>query len=310
MLAGLVHLLLRGGSAFVGSWPESWVVALARVVGRMLFDVARYRRQVILSNLAQAFPERSVAERVALGREATVHLVRSLLEFLRIPRYAKAGFPGVTVEGLEHYLAAHREGHGVLILTGHLGSFELAAAAMAARLKPNALSLVVKDFPLGVERFVSGVRTGAGLGLIPAGGGRGMAPIRADLRGNGAVAFVLDQNATRRLGVFVDFFGRPASTMAALAVVALRSGAPVIPFAAHREPGGGHRLVVHPAIPLERGGSMRDTVLRMTRRYTEFIEARIREHPAEWLWTHRRWRTRPEAAQLEGPSTTAETTDV
>jgi KDO2-lipid IV(A) lauroyltransferase len=152
--------------------------------------------------------------------------------------------------------------------------------------------MVVKSFPKSVDRVVSEIRRSAHLALIPASGG--LDPIRQALKRNEAVAFVLDQNATRRIGVFVDFFGSPACTMSALAVLALRTKAPVLPVAAYRDPAGRHHLVVHPPIPAAEGANLKDAIAKTTRRYNEYLEEQIRLHPEQWLWTHKRWRTQPE----------------
>jgi KDO2-lipid IV(A) lauroyltransferase len=280
-------------AAFVRLWPERWVDGFARRAGWIWFHLLRGRRGVILENLGRAFPTMPELERRELAERACVHLLRALLEFLRIPRYVRSGFDNVEpIEGLEHYFAARQQGRGVLVLTGHLGSFEVAAASFRVRYPDHPLSMVVKSFPRSVDRVVSKIRRAADLALIPASGG--LDPIRHALKRNEAVAFVLDQNATRRIGVFVDFFGRPACTMSALAVLALRTKAPVLPVAAYRDTAGRHHLVVHSPIPNEQGDNLQDSIAKTTRRYNAFLEEQIRLHPEQWLWTHKRWRTKPE----------------
>lgn len=292
-----MNALLGLLSGLIGLLPEPALGPLARVGGALWFDGLRYRRQVILANLATAFPELEAAARERLGRAACVHLCLTLLEFLRIPRYRRRGLERVVrVEGSEHWEAALAQGKGVLCLSGHLGSFELAVAAVAGRGAP--VSLVVKRFPPGVDAFVNGLRRGSGLGVIYAEGA--LRPVLSALRDNGSVVFVLDQNATRRIGVFVDFFGKPACTMSGLALLALRSGAPVIAATPFRAADGTHVLRIHPPIPLEAKDSREATLAHMTARYTQVIEAAIREHPEQWFWTHKRWRTRPVSTPAPG----------
>ncbi|MCK6549888.1 lysophospholipid acyltransferase family protein [Myxococcota bacterium] len=288
-----VTRLLEALSWLLGLLPERLVVALAGALSASWWHVLRYRRRVILENLSRAFPERTLRERRALGREATRHLVRSLLELFRIPRYRADAFEGrFRFEGLEHLEAARAAGKGALCLSGHLGSFELAVAAGVRQAGP--VNLVVKPFPPPVDAFLTQLRTSSGLGVIPAAGA--IRPILRALAKNETVVFVLDQNATRSIGVFVDFFGHPACTMSGLAVLALRTGAPVVAAIPYREADGTHVLRMLPAIPSDATGDHDEQVRTLTARYTRVIEDAIRAHPEQWFWTHKRWRTRPVGA--------------
>lgn len=285
-MTALLHLT----SFFFGLLPEFMVRAGAVVSGTLWFHLLRYRRRVIEENLVQAFPELGPKEQIQLGRAACIHLSKTLFEVLRIPAYRRRGLDQVVrLEGLEHFHAAKAKGRGVLCLSGHLGSFELCVAAVAEAAAP--VSLVVKPFPPAVDRFLAAIRRGSGLELIYADGA--VRPILRALHENEAVVFVLDQNATRSTGVFVDFFGKPASTMTALAVIAERTGAAVIAAVPYRDENGEHVLEIHPEIPLEARPNRLDTVQHMTQRYTTFLEDAIRRHPEQWFWTHKRWRTRP-----------------
>ena len=285
---------LRAFSYFLGALPEWCARALAAVLGGLLWHVIRYRRAVILENLTTAFPEWTERRRYQLGKEYSRHLALSLIEFFRIPRYARRNYEGVfEVRGFEHYRAAQAKGRGVLVVTGHLGSFELGAGAMARLLDGEPVWLVVKSFPRALDAFVTWVRRSTNLRIIAA--KDSMPVITGALDRNETVVFVVDQNATHRLGVFVDFFGKQACTMSALAVLAARRRAPVVGAGIWREPDGRHLMQIYEEIPMERMGKARETIRHMTQVYTRFIEDRIREHPAQWLWSHRRWKTRPSA---------------
>jgi KDO2-lipid IV(A) lauroyltransferase len=107
------------------------------------------------------------------------------------------------------------------------------------------------------------------------------------------IGILMDQNAARREGVFVDFFGRPASTSRSIAVLALRTGTPVVPIFARRDPDGYHTVVVHAALPSPETNGSEAAVVELTARCTAAIERAIREAPEQWLWSHDRWRTRP-----------------
>ena len=289
----LVYAMIRSLSAIVGALPEAAVAWIAAVAGRLWFHVLRYRRAVILENLARAFPEHTAGERRRLGREACEHLVAALLELLRTPRYFARGVERVVESrGLDHVHAALAKGRGLLIVTGHLGSFELGAGAIVRAVAPLRAHLLVKSFPAGVDAFLTARRTAAGYHNIR--DRRTLPEILRALRNNEIVVFVIDQNATRNQGVFVDFFGEPACTMAALAVVARRTGAPVHGVSIWREGPGRHIVEVQPEIS---PAAEADSEVTLMQRYTRVIEDSIRAHPAQWTWTHRRWRTRPRPPQ-------------
>ena len=286
----IADLLLRTLAWICSLWSDHTNLKIARALGALWFHVLRYRRSVIEENLSRAFPELDPSSRAGLCKAACTHLVLSLLELLRLQRHGPRLRARMRVEHLERWQEAHDRGRGVLCVTGHLGSFELAAGAIASRLPGHKIWLLVKDFPSGVDRFLTRTREAAGLGVMRA---RGSLPqiLRALKRGE-TVVFVLDQNATRKLGVFVDFFGTPACTMSALALVALRTGAPVLGASIWRD-GVEHVLEVSPELEVDATADRERAIVLATQRYTQFIEAQIRRHPEQWLWTHKRWRTRP-----------------
>lgn len=285
-----VTLLLDLTSAILCALPESVAVVIAKTMGAIWWHVLRYRRSIILENLQRAFPELSNAERKKLGSRATVHLSRTLLEFFRIPRFVQRGFQGYArEEDLDCVHRAKKEGKGVLVIAAHTGSFELAVAAFGRSVAP--IHLVVKPFPAPVDAFILRVRASAGLQMISA--KNAVKPILSALKRNETVVFAIDQNATRSIGVFVDFFGVPASTMSAVATLAARTQSPVVAALPYRAEEGTHVLKMHPAIPWEEQATREETIVHMTQRYTQVVERAIREHPAQWFWTHKRWKTRP-----------------
>jgi KDO2-lipid IV(A) lauroyltransferase len=192
----------------------------------------------------------------------------------------------VEVEGLEHLERAATPGRGVLLLTAHLGNWELLAAAHVLTGRP--LSEVVRplDQPV-LDRLVARLRRRTGVEVIPK--QRGLRGILDALRRGRMVGILLDQNASRAEGVFVPFFGTPASTSRGMALAALRSGAPVLPVFIRRGPDGRHRVQIQPEVlrPVNRDPTA------FTAALTAAIEAEVRRVPEQWLWAHRRWRTRP-----------------
>jgi len=196
----------------------------------------------------------------------------------------------IRVEGVEHVRSA-MEHHGrVLVLTAHLGNWEL--LSVAHRVAGFPLTVVVRplDAP-GLNALAERLRLKAGVELAAKRGA-----LRAVLGALGRgrmVAVLLDQNASRREGIFAPFFGHAASTSRSLAVLATRTRTPVVPIFAHRQAGGFHLVAVGPALEAPETPDAERAIIELTRCCNETIEAAIRRTPEQWLWIHRRWRTRP-----------------
>ena len=267
---------------------------MAAWLGRRFGDLAFYglpgRRRITVANIRQAFPELGAAECRRLARRSWQHLGLTFVELCALLAQPLDDFLArVSVEGSEHVHAAMAEHGRALMLTAHVGNWELLAAAR--RLSPYGLSVIVRplDAP-GLDALANRLRRKADVQLIDK--RRALRPVLSALAGGGMVAILLDQNASRREGVFVPFFGRLASTSRAVAVLALRTGAPVVPIFARREAGGRHRVIIHPPLPIPANDG-EDAVVELTARCTAAIERTIREAPEQWLWLHARWRTRP-----------------
>ncbi len=288
-------LLSVAPAALALAWlPPGAGLWVGRRLGDLLWLALPGRRRIALRNLASALgAERSPAEQRRIARGSFQHFGMTLVEvcglLLRPP---EAMLSRVSLDGLQHLKAAAAEGRGVLALAAHYGNWELLAAA--CRLAPAELSVVVRpmDDPV-LDRVVTMARrrTGA-LGIAKR---RALPDILAALRAQRVVAILLDQNATRAQGVFVPFFGRPASTVRSLAVIALRTGAPVLPIFIRREAGGRHLVEVLPAVtpPADR------SVVAYTAAFTRQIEEAVRRAPEQWFWLHDRWRTRPSDERRE-----------
>lgn len=246
------------------------------------------RRAVALENIERAMgSETSAAERARLGRASFRHLGQNLVEacvfFFRPPSRLLSR---VEVREMDRLLDAVKLGRGVLILTGHLGNWELLAASSA--LMPVPLSAVVRplDDPL-LDGLLERFRTRAGVELIAK--RRALVDIRDALRRGRMVGVLLDQNTSRREGVFAPFFGVPASTSKGLALIALRTGAPVLPAFIRRVADGRHVVEFDPPLPRPADGDP----VAYTRAFNEALERAIRRSPEQWFWVHRRWKTRP-----------------
>src|SRR5437867_2440309 len=186
-------------------------------------------------------------------------------------------------------MAAHGR---ALVLTAHLGNWELLAAAH--RLAGYPLSIVVRPLDSASLNMLAGrLRRKSGVELIDKRGA--LRPVLRALAAGRMVAILLDQNAARHEGVFVPFFGRTASTSKSLAVLAVRTRTPVVPIFIRRE-GRHHRVTIHPPLDPPAVNDVERAVVELTMRCTAAIEAAISEVPEQWLWAHNRWRTRPAAA--------------
>jgi KDO2-lipid IV(A) lauroyltransferase len=287
---------------------EYWLVAgVARVLGRMPRPLARLWARVLAfkvywlfgrlrrtgqRNLELAFPEMDPRERARILRREYVHLAWQLVEFCRMPRYTAANTrQWMRTEGLEHYLAARARGKGVLIVTGHLGAWELSSFYHSMMGYP--MGLVIRRLDnRKLDAFVNGIRCLHGNYVIHKDDfGRGLLMA---MRKGGTVGFLMDTNMTPPQGEFVPFFGTDACTGTGLAHIARKTGAAVVPGFIFWERDE-KRYVLHfgPEIEIPQTKDAAADILEGTRRATAVIESWIRRYPDQWLWVHRRWKTRP-----------------
>jgi Kdo2-lipid IVA lauroyltransferase/acyltransferase len=252
-------------------------------------------RRTGLRNLELAFPDRPPAERERILRHLYRGLGRQLAEFCQMPRYTPENTqPLARYDGLEHYLSARDKGAGVLIVTAHLGVWELSSFWHSLMGYPMTMVIRRLDNPR-VDRLVNGIRCLHGNRVVHKDDfARGL--LAAMHRGE-TVGILMDTNMTPPQGIFVPFFGVPACTASGLARVALRTGAAVLPGFMVWEPSEEkYVLRFGDEIPLSRSGDDERDVLENTARFTAAIEAAIRRYPDQWLWLHRRWKTRPDGA--------------
>jgi len=287
---------------------EFWLVwIVASTLGRMPRGVARrladalawsfYRadarlRRVGQRNLQLALPALSAPERDRIVRGVFRHLGWQLVEFCRMTRYTPENTRHwIRTEGLDHYLAAKARGKGVLVVTGHLGAWEL--SSFYHSLMGYPMGMVAR--PLDnrrLDRFVNGIRCLHGNRVLPKDEfARGL--LRA-MRAGQTVGILMDTNMTPPQGVFVDFFGKQACTASGVARVALKTGAVVLPGFMLWEPDEG-KYVLHfgPELVFERTGAAETDILAATQLCVRTTENWIRRYPDQWLWIHRRWKTRP-----------------
>jgi KDO2-lipid IV(A) lauroyltransferase len=287
---------------------EFWLVlAVARTLGRLPRGLARLLagglafavywsfgrlRRVGVRNLELALPELPFDERNRILRGVYIHLGWQLVELCRMTRYTPENTHGwMRTEGLDNYLAAQARGKGVLVLTGHLGAWEL--SSFYHSLMGYPMGMVIRRLDnRRLDEFVNGIRCLHGNRVLDKGDfARGLLTA---MRTGQTVGILMDTNMTPPQGVFVEFFGKPACTASGLARVALKTGAAVLPGfmvweAAER------RYVLHfgPPLVFEQTGDEETDIIAATQQCASVTETWIRRYPDQWLWIHRRWKTRP-----------------
>jgi KDO2-lipid IV(A) lauroyltransferase len=276
----------------LGLLPRPLSRALGATIALVAYQLRPPLRRAAITNLRLAFPEWSDRQRRKVIRSLIRHMGWMAAEFAHFPRYTRQNIERIVLlDGYENFDAARRRGKGVLFLTGHTGAWELAPFAQA--LYGNPLHFLVR--PLDnerVDRLVSQYRCLSGNQPIDKNNSaRAMLKI---LRASGTVGILMDHNTSREEGVFVDFFGVPACTSTGLARVALHTDAAVVPGFLHWDAAlRKYRLCLHPAIELLRSGNEEADIRENTARFTQAIEEFARTYPDQWLWVHKRWKTRP-----------------
>src|SRR6266513_1004974 len=273
--------------------PRPAARALGMGIGWLAYGLLPRLRQVGMRNLELAFPEKSIPERKRILQGVYRSLGRLLAEVAKFPDYTLQNVQSFTVhDGLENYLAARERGKGVLFMTAHLGAWEIGSFVQS--MYGYWLNIVARklDNPL-LERWVRERRELHGNRMHDKDEyARGL--LVAMKRGE-TVGVLMDTNMTPPQGVFVNFFGRPACTALGIARVAMRTGAAVVPaFTIWDAQLGKYRLHIELAIPTVCTGDDESDAIANTQNYTAAIEQAVRANPDQWLWVHRRWKTRPE----------------
>ena len=283
----LEYLAVASVVVAVRMLPMRAVLAVGSLLGRAFYLVDGPHRRRALRNLEAAFPVRTYAECRSIARGMFAHfgrLLMVLLKFSTMP--AERMLNHVEFDGEDRVVNAHALQRGVLLFTGHFGFWEINALVHALELKPMAVLARPLDNPL-LHQLLEMVRTSTGNSVFYRRGA--IRRILRALEANQAVAVLIDQHIQTADAVYVDFFNRPAATTSALAALALRTGAPVVPAFALPLPGGRFRMVYeHPVDPPSADDP--DAIREFTQRCTDVLEMYVRRYPELWLWMHRRWR--------------------
>lgn len=283
----------------LGLLPRAAARAVGAGVGAAAYFLLGRLRKTGLRNLEIAFPEKTLAERERILRTVYRNLGWLLGEFCKMPGYTRENTRGfLRYDGLEHYLAARERGKGVLIVTGHLGAWELSSYYHSLMGYP--MSLVIRRLDNAkVDRLVNTIRCLHGNRVLHKDDfARGLL---GAMRQGETVGILMDTNMTPPQGVFVPFFGRLACTASGMARVALKTGAAVLPgFMVWEEAEKKYVLRFGEEIPLVATGDDEADALANTARFTAAIEEYVRRYPEQWLWVHRRWKTRPDGTREDG----------
>jgi Kdo2-lipid IVA lauroyltransferase/acyltransferase len=277
----------------IGILPRSLALFTGRCIASIVrIAVPRLSRHAEI-NLQLALPQISEAERSRIKSGVFANLGRLLGEVSRFKRLTPDNISSIVVyEGIENFIRAKAEGRGVLLLTGHIGAWELSVFAHSIYGHPMSFLARRVDNPL-VEQLAEKLRSKYGNRSIDKRGS--VREVLRTLKEGGCVGVLADLNATREEGVFVDFFGLKACTTAGVATLALRTGAVVLPgYIIWDKKARIHRLHFDSPIPTVDTGNQRADIITNTAQYSRALESIIRKHPDQWLWIHRRWRTRPE----------------
>jgi Kdo2-lipid IVA lauroyltransferase/acyltransferase len=286
----LTYQLIRILARWVGRMPPQRGLRTGKRLGRRLFRWHGRYRDIALENLRKAYPEKGEMEICDIAERVFENLGKLFYEVCRSTALSDDDYSRlVTIEGRHHIEDAYARGRGVLLLTAHFGNWEYLTAMIPHFGRPISIVYRPLDFkPL--EHFIVSLRTRFGASMIAK--KKGFRKVLGSLQRKEMAALLMDQNVAWREGVFAPFFNRPACTNKGLALLALKTGAPVVPVFLLRE-ADGYRGIIQAEIPLIRTGDRTKDVETNTAAYNRAIEAMVRRYPDQWFWVHRRWNTKP-----------------
>jgi KDO2-lipid IV(A) lauroyltransferase len=283
----LEFLVVRALIAIVSVTPDWLVHRVGTLIGSASYLLDRGHRRTAEQNLALAFPARSARERDVIARAAFAHFGCLLLELLKFSTLSNEQMLArVECAGEERARLAYAQGKGVIFITGHFGYWELQALVHALRIEPTGVLARALDNPL-LNQLLEQIRQRTGNTVVYRRGT--IRRVMRMLQAGRGVAMLIDQHIMGRDAIYVDFFERPAATTSAVAALALRTGAPVVPVFALPLGSGRYRLIYEHAVEPPRADAD-DAIREFTQRCTDVLEMYVRRHPELWLWMHRRWR--------------------
>lgn len=288
----LVYYGLRVLLVIFRSLPYKLALALGAGGGSLAWYLLPYERKIARENLALAFPEKTQAERDQIARGAYKNLGLNLAEGIQLDKIRDRIDEYVEVEGWENFDKAREEGKGGIYITGHIGSWEMMAGFGALRGLP--VTVIAKEvYDPRLDRLLVDLRNKNKMVTIHRDDPNITFKIAQVFAENRMLGILMDQD-TRVRGVHCEFFGKKAHTPSGPAYLSLKFGIPIMGGYIYRMPSGKHKMVVLPPFHCESTGDMKADVLRETQRLNDMICSWIKEHPTEWVWFHRRYKTQPD----------------
>jgi KDO2-lipid IV(A) lauroyltransferase len=286
----LIYLSARSLIGLLGSMPLALLAPLGSFLGRLGYRMAGGERRKTLENLRTAFPDLGSAERDRIGGDVFAHFGREAFSMVRYRNLPPAGLVELvrSVDGWDRFEKARAKGKGVLVVTAHLGNWEVLSAYFAQRV-PVAV-VAQKLYDPRFDAMITALRVKWGAKVIQR--GTALKGILRALDEGRTIGALCDQD-TGLDGVFVPFFGRDAWTQTGVVRVARRTGAPLVPAFITRRKDGRYHIAIEPEMEPPRTGREDRDVRETVRRFTAIIERHVRMHPEQWVWMHPRWKTRP-----------------
>lgn len=273
---------------------HSMILSLGKALGILYYKIIKKQRNLAVKQMMPALGL-DEAEAHKLVRESFINMGRNVLEILYMPRLAKEGLDKfIEIENLERMREALAEGHGVVVLTGHVGTWEWLSAAYSLNGMP--VTAIAKPQPnIDYTRALDDLRATIDVEIFSRGTSELLAAGRALKKGK-ILGFLADQDAGPG-GAFIDFLGRTASTPMGPAVFARKFNSPVVPSFIIRQPNGKHKVLIYEPLRYEDTGDPDADLLRLTKKMTVILTDVIRQNPTQWLWFQKRWNTPPDMKQ-------------
>lgn len=276
---------------FVFLLPRSWCLRLGRLLGAIIYLVDRKHRRITLANLKTAFGEELPPKALRkISRLSFRHFGEFILDIMKIARYDEEKRNRLfDIDGEENLRQALQAGKGVLLFSGHYGNWEVATHVLSQMGKLNVIARPLDNDRL--EKELLKLRAKLGASVISK--FQATKPILHALREKEMVAILIDLNVLRSQGIFVDFFGKKASTTPSLAAFYLRTGSPLIPVFCYPTASQRYKVTILKPLDIPLRGNKDEDLLKITQLCTKIIENQIREKPVYWFWFHKRWKSRP-----------------